>query len=99
MQKFPPNPGHLFPGKLRYASATGFRPVNPNGKMRQVNWTTDRCTINSLPVSRTRLSIPIAEKVVGVQFVVSQEEEQVTVKLVGAGLQSNLDVAAAVASL
>ncbi len=31
MQKAPPKPGHLLPGKLRYARATGFRPVNPAG--------------------------------------------------------------------
>src|SRR5690349_8371373 len=31
MQKFPPKSGHLLPGRLRYATATGLSPVNPRG--------------------------------------------------------------------
>ena len=68
-------------------------------KMRQDYWTADGQTINTLPVSRARLTIAVAEEVVGIQLVISQEKERIAVKLVAAGLQCYLNIAATVASL
>ena len=68
-------------------------------KMRHVNWPTNGETIDALAVSRKRLTIAVAEEIVGIQLVISQEEERITVKLVTARLQCDLNVAPAVASL
>ena len=68
-------------------------------KMGQDYWATDGETINALPVSRARLTITVAEEIVGIQLVISQEEERIAVKLVAARLQCDLNVAATIASL